>query len=104
VIVGFRSVLVKPFGPIQEYVAPATLSAVSSNVCPAHRGELLVNTGEGEIGFTVILANASVSLMRVQASPSILTSFNSASVAAGETVYLTISAASSTASTVQIEY
>jgi hypothetical protein len=40
----------------------------------------------------------------VQASPSILTSFNSASVAAGETVYLTISAASSTASTVQIEY
>ena len=40
----------------------------------------------------------------LQASPSILTSFSSASVAAGETVYLTMSAASSSAVTFQIEY
>ena len=38
------------------------------------------------------------------ASPQILTSFSSASVAAGETVYLTISAASSSATTWQLEY
>jgi hypothetical protein len=40
----------------------------------------------------------------LRASPSILTSFNSATVAAGETVYLTISAASSTATTWQLEF
>jgi hypothetical protein len=40
----------------------------------------------------------------VRSSPSILTSFTSASVAAGETVYLTMSAASSSAVTFQVEY
>ena len=40
----------------------------------------------------------------VRSSPSILTSFSSATVAAGETVYLTMSAASSSAVTFQIEY
>ena len=40
----------------------------------------------------------------VRASPLILTSFSSATVAAGETVYLTMSAASSSAVSFQVEY
>jgi hypothetical protein len=42
---GFWSAELKPFGPVQAYVAPATGAAVSASVPPAHRGLLLPATG-----------------------------------------------------------
>lgn len=59
----------KPFGPVHEYVAPATVLAVRVNVCPAQSGELFDTTGAGEVGLTVILTTASVSPARLHASP-----------------------------------
>jgi hypothetical protein len=51
-IVGFRSVLVKLFGPVQEYVAPAIGLAVRFIVPPSHTGLLLPAVGVAGIGFT----------------------------------------------------
>ena len=40
-IIGFCNAEEKPFGPVQEYVAPATVLAVKLNVFPEHTTELL---------------------------------------------------------------
>ena len=42
---GFCSADVKPLGPVQAYVAPAIVEAVSSRVCPAHFGPLFPAVG-----------------------------------------------------------
>ena len=43
----------KLFGPLHEYVAPATLLAVRFKVDPAQIGELLDAVGAAGVGFTV---------------------------------------------------
>jgi hypothetical protein len=44
-ILGFCADDVKPDGPVQLYVAPATAGAVRFKVEPAHKGELLPAAG-----------------------------------------------------------
>ena len=48
-IEGFCSKLVKPFGPVQEYVAipGALLTSVRFNVLPLHKSLLLLSVGAG---------------------------------------------------------
>lgn len=53
VIVGFCSVEEKPLGPLQAYVAPDMVLAVSVKVVPAQIGELLVAVGATGMAFTV---------------------------------------------------
>ena len=49
VIVGFCNVDVKAPGPVQLYVAPATVVAVKFKVCPSHNGPLFpAVTGQSE--------------------------------------------------------
>jgi high-affinity K+ transport system ATPase subunit B len=58
-ILGFCSVDVNPFGPLQEYIAPATLVAKRLSVLPAQIGELLEALGAVGIGLitaTVVAA------------------------------------------------
>ena len=50
---GFCEEEVKEFGPVHEYVAPATLLAVRLSVEPAQIGELLDAVGGAGVGFTV---------------------------------------------------
>jgi hypothetical protein len=50
---GFCDVEVNELGPVQLYVAPATLLAVRFNVDPAHTGLLLPAVGAVGTGFTV---------------------------------------------------
>ncbi len=52
----------KPFGPVQLYVAPATVEAVRFSVDPSHNGPLLETVGTAGIAFTttVVLADALV--------------------------------------------
>jgi hypothetical protein len=50
---GFCAADVKPFGPVHEYVAPATAVVVRFNVAPTHNGLLLDGAGVAGIGFTV---------------------------------------------------
>src|SRR5262249_20010229 len=57
-IVGFWSEDAKPFGPVQEYVAPATVEAVSCSVPPTHTGPLLPAVGAAGIALTVVEAFA----------------------------------------------
>jgi hypothetical protein len=53
VIDGFCCAEVKPFGPVQLYVAPATAVVDKLMVCPTQMGELLDATGVVGIGLTV---------------------------------------------------
>ena len=50
----------KPFGPVQLYVAPATVEAVKFKVDPSHNGPLFDTVGTPGIAFTttVVLADA----------------------------------------------
>jgi hypothetical protein len=50
---GFCRVDVKPFGPVQEYVAPATVEAVRLSVAPAQIGPLLEAVGAAGVALTV---------------------------------------------------
>ena len=52
-IVGFCEEEEKLLGPVQEYVAPATVVAVKFNAVPAQIGLLLLAVGVAGIGFTV---------------------------------------------------
>lgn len=54
---GFWSVDVNPFGPVQLYVAPATVLAVRLNVAPATIGPLLPAVGAAGTGFTVAVVD-----------------------------------------------
>ena len=51
---------VKPFGPVQLYVAPDTVEAVKFSVDPSQRGPLLETVGTAGIALTttVVLAEA----------------------------------------------
>jgi hypothetical protein len=46
---------VNPFGPVHEYVAPATAAVERFKVEPAHTGPLLVGAGVAGIAFTTAL-------------------------------------------------
>ena len=52
-MLGFWDAETKPFGPVHEYAAPATMLAVRFNDEPVHTGLLEDATGEDGIGFTV---------------------------------------------------
>ena len=52
-IEGFCNEDVNPFGPVQEYIAPAIVEAFNKTVFPVHTGELFVNEGGDGIGFTI---------------------------------------------------
>jgi hypothetical protein len=52
-IVGFCNAEENAFGPVHEYVAPATAVVVRFNVCPTHNGELDEAVGVAGIEFTV---------------------------------------------------
>ena len=52
-ILGFWLVDVKPFGPVQLYVAPAIVDAVKLKVWPAHNGPFEATVGAAGIGLTV---------------------------------------------------
>ena len=58
-MVGFWEALVKPLGPVQEYVAPATTLAVKLIVPPIHTGPLLEAVGgEGMVYTTTVVVAA----------------------------------------------
>jgi hypothetical protein len=57
-IVGFCNEDEKLFGPVHEYVAPATAGAESVSVFPVHTGELLVAVGVAGIGLTATVVVA----------------------------------------------
>jgi len=52
-MLGFCNEEVKLPGPVQLYIAPATVLAERFNVDPAHIGELLDAVGADGVGFTV---------------------------------------------------
>src|SRR5689334_22341106 len=54
-LVGFCSDDVKPFGPVHEYVAPATSAVESEMVWPAQYGPPLLAVGVAGIGLTTTL-------------------------------------------------
>lgn len=49
-----------PFGPVQLYVAPATVVDISKIASPLQTGELLEATGAVGFGLTVTLADPAV--------------------------------------------
>jgi hypothetical protein len=51
-MIGFCWVDVKPAGPVQEYVAPPLVDAVSSMSCPSQIGEFVLTVGTGGAVFT----------------------------------------------------
>ena len=51
-MLGSSSDDVNPLGPVQEYVAPATVFAVRLSVCPVHTGPLFPAVGVDGIEFT----------------------------------------------------
>jgi hypothetical protein len=55
---GFCEEEENPFGPVQEYVAPATFGVVRFSVDPSHRGLLLPAEGVAGVGFTVTVTVA----------------------------------------------
>ena len=58
-MLGFWIVLVKPFGPVQEYVAPAIVLPVKLIVPPIHTGPLLEAVGgEGMVFTTTVVVAA----------------------------------------------
>src|SRR3954453_4329744 len=50
--VGFCSAEVKPFGPVQAYVAPATVGVESAIVAPSQYGQPLLAVGVAGVAFT----------------------------------------------------
>src|SRR6185295_9608246 len=50
--VGFCSAEVKPFGPVQEYVAPLTNAVESEIVAPSQYGPPLLAVGVAGVGWT----------------------------------------------------
>ena len=66
-IVGFCSAEVNPFGPVQEYVAPGTVEAVSVIVAPSGYGPPLPAVGASGVDLTVtsVVAAAVVQLPAV---------------------------------------
>jgi hypothetical protein len=58
--VGFCAELAKLFGPVHEYVAPATAEVVRFIAVPAHTGPLLPAVGVAGIGFTVTFVDAAI--------------------------------------------
>ena len=50
----------KPFGPVQLYVAPATVEAVRFSVDPSHNGPLLETVGTPGIALTTTVVEAEV--------------------------------------------
>ena len=50
--VGFWSVEVKPFGPVQPYVPPATVGVKSEIVAPSQYGPPLVAVGVAGVALT----------------------------------------------------
>ena len=50
--VGFCSAEVKPFGPVQAYVAPATVGVESAIVAPSQYGPPLEAVGVAGVGLT----------------------------------------------------
>jgi hypothetical protein len=50
---GFCEDDVNPFGPVHEYVAPATVVVLKFNVCPTQTGLLLVGAGVAGIGLMI---------------------------------------------------
>ena len=61
-IVGFCRFEVKPFGPVQEYVAPVTVEALSWIVAPAQYGPPLLAVGVCGFAFTVTVVVPAVEL------------------------------------------
>jgi DNA-binding beta-propeller fold protein YncE len=57
VIVGFRTAEVKPLGPVQLYVAPATRGVDRFSVWPVHKGPLLVAVGVAGNGLTTTVVD-----------------------------------------------
>lgn len=55
VMTGFCAVEVKAFGPVQLYVAPATVVEESVKFCPAHIGPPLEAIAEAGTPFTLTL-------------------------------------------------
>jgi len=55
VMEGFCSDEVNPFGPVHEYVAPATNAVLKLSVVPEHTGLLLESEGAAGVGLTVTL-------------------------------------------------
>jgi hypothetical protein len=53
--VGFWSAEVKPFGPVHEYVAPATVGVESEIVAPSQYGPPFEAVGVAGVGFTTTL-------------------------------------------------
>jgi len=81
-MVGFCNVEVKAFGPVQEYVAPATVGVVKLSVPPAQIGPLLAAVGVAGIALTVATV---VPAAEVQPATVIVTEYVpvAAAVAAG---------------------
>jgi hypothetical protein len=52
-IVGFCNADEKLFGPVHEYVAPATAAVLRFKAVPVQTGELLLAVGVAGIGFTM---------------------------------------------------
>src|SRR6185436_3031431 len=84
VAVGFCDVEVKPFGPVQEYVAPATAGVESVAVPPEQIGPLFDAVGVDGVALTtsVVLPAADVQPLTV-----IVTRYVPASVAVGFCVF-----------------
>jgi hypothetical protein len=51
-IFGFRTAELKPFGPVQAYVAPVTAGVERLRVAPTHKGPLLEAVGVAGAAFT----------------------------------------------------
>jgi hypothetical protein len=51
---GFCKVELKPFGPVQLYVAPVMVEAERVNVLPLQTGVLLLNVGTGAVALILI--------------------------------------------------
>ena len=65
--VGICEEEVKPFGPVQAYIAPVTFAVLKFKFEPVHIGPLLLTVGVDGIGFTVtdVLPAALVQLFTV---------------------------------------
>src|SRR5947207_3400894 len=62
--VGFWSAEVKPFGPVHEYVALATVGVESEIVAPAQYGPVFDAAGVAGVGFTVTTVAADCALVQ----------------------------------------
>ncbi len=78
-IVGFCSDEVKPFGPVQVYVAPATVVALSWTVAPEQYGPVFDATGVAGLVLTTTLVEPAA---EVQPLTVMVTEYEPASAAA----------------------